>query len=81
MKKIILILNGLLLFFNAESQISYTVNINSSDLTISQIIARDSNIYTIVNITNLYSSAEPGNLLCLMNLYIFIYPTEKMWII
>ena len=46
---------NLLFFAKVESQISYTVNINTSDLSINNIIAKDGNTYSKINVEKLYS--------------------------
>jgi len=59
-KYCVMIISSLLFFAKAESQINYTVALNTSDLSISTSMSTDGKIYNHVNVAKLYTSADTG---------------------
>ena len=47
-------------YFNADSQITYTVIIKASNVSISSATATDGNIYSNINIAKLYPLGDTG---------------------
>jgi hypothetical protein len=58
--KILIFIFLLASYLKADSQISYTVNINAADVSISSIAAADGDTYSNINIAKLYTSGDTG---------------------
>ena len=60
MKLLIIIIVLSALYFNADSQINYTVNFNISGLSINNATATDGNTYSHIDIPKLFASGDTG---------------------
>ena len=65
------------IYFNANSQINYTVNLSSTDLSINPLTASDNNTYSFVSFTKLYASGDTGKPILPVKVLHFYIPEGK----